>query len=115
MSSSKPVLRTARSSASSFNFQYPVASLRSSSSCLRLLPKYPVTFILPHLSLNNVYQKAVPTPDVTNPVTLPSFYCMYDITLLLSLCNTSPFLTRTAQLIFSILFQHSISKLPTYF
>ena len=34
----KPVLQTVRSSASSFNFQYPVFSFGSSSGCLRLLP-----------------------------------------------------------------------------
>jgi hypothetical protein len=40
------VLHTVRSSASSFNFQYLLFSLRSSSSCLRL-PRLPVTYILP--------------------------------------------------------------------
>jgi hypothetical protein len=35
----KPVLHRARSNASSFNFKYPVVSLRSFSSCLRLLPR----------------------------------------------------------------------------
>jgi len=35
------------------------------------------------LSLNNLFQKAVPTQDVTNPVILPSIYCMYDISVLL--------------------------------
>ena len=38
----KRVLQTARSSASSFNFQYLLVSLRSYSSCLRLLPGLPV-------------------------------------------------------------------------
>jgi hypothetical protein len=32
-----------------------------------------------YLSFNNVFQKAVPTLDVTNPVSLPSIYCTYDI------------------------------------
>ena len=31
-----------------------------------------------YLSFNNVFQKAVPTQDMTNPVSLPSFYCMWD-------------------------------------
>ena len=39
----KPVVHTARSTASSFNFQCPLFSLRSSTSCLRLLPRIPVT------------------------------------------------------------------------
>jgi hypothetical protein len=33
----------------------------------------------------------------------------------LTLCNTSSFLTRSVQLIFSILLQHHISKLSRYF
>jgi len=45
----KPVLHTVRSSASSSNFQYPLLSLRSSSSCLRLLPRLPTACILPML------------------------------------------------------------------
>jgi hypothetical protein len=65
----KPVLRTVRSSASSFNFQYPQVSLRSYGSCLRLLPRLPVTSILSF----NVFQNAVPMQEVTNPVSLPSF------------------------------------------
>ena len=43
----KPVLHTVRSSASSFNFQWPFFSLRSSSDCLHLLPRLPATSILP--------------------------------------------------------------------
>jgi hypothetical protein len=40
-------LHSVRSSASSLNFQYLLFSLRSSSSCLRLLPCFPVISILP--------------------------------------------------------------------
>jgi hypothetical protein len=39
-----------RSRASSFKWQYPLLSLRSSSSFLRLLPRLPVTSYLPLLS-----------------------------------------------------------------
>jgi len=42
----KPVLHTLRSSASSFNLQYPFFSLRSFTRCLILLPRLPVTSIL---------------------------------------------------------------------
>jgi hypothetical protein len=42
----KRVLHWVRSSASSFNFQYLLFSLRSSSSCLCLLPRLPVIYIL---------------------------------------------------------------------
>ena len=45
----KRVLHTVRSSASSFNFQYPLVSLGSSSSWLRLLPRLPVTSIPPSI------------------------------------------------------------------
>jgi hypothetical protein len=38
-----------RSRASSFNFQYRLFSLRSTSSCLRLRPHFPVTSILPSI------------------------------------------------------------------
>jgi hypothetical protein len=40
------VLHRVRSSASSSNLQRPLSSLRSSSSCLRLIPRLPVTYIL---------------------------------------------------------------------
>jgi len=49
----KPVLHTVRSSAS-FSFHYPLVSLRSSSSCLRLLPLLPVTSSF-YLSFNKVF------------------------------------------------------------
>ena len=45
----KRVLRSVRSSASSFNFQDPLFSLRSSRSCLHLPPCRPVTSILPSI------------------------------------------------------------------
>jgi len=54
------VLYSVRSSASSFNIQYPLVSLRSYSSCLRLLPRLSVTSILPSLTFSKVIQKALP-------------------------------------------------------
>ena len=91
------VLNTVRSSASSFNVQYPFASLRSSSSCLRLL-----------LCLNVIY--------VFNSI-FPSIMCfrrqflrrlwliklafllfiLRRIFRSLTLCNTSSFLTRSVR------------------
>jgi hypothetical protein len=44
---SKPVLYRTRSSASSFNWQYPLFYLRPSSSNLRLLPRLPISSNLP--------------------------------------------------------------------
>jgi len=55
-------------------FQFP-STLRivsSSSSCLRLF----LTLSFLSLSLNNVFFKAIPTQDVFNPFSIPSFYCM---------------------------------------
>jgi hypothetical protein len=63
----KRVLPSGRSRPSSFNFQYHLFSLRSPSSCLRLLPCLPVTSSL-YLSFNNVFYKAVPKQD-THPNT----------------------------------------------
>jgi len=45
----KPALHTVRTRASFFKWDYPLLSLRSSSSVLRLLPRLPVTFIPPFL------------------------------------------------------------------
>ena len=71
---------TTLSIASSFNLQCPIFPLRSSSSCLRLIPRLPVTYFFPSIfsSIRCPY-KSNPTPAVTNPVNLPSLYCMYDI------------------------------------
>jgi hypothetical protein len=65
-------------------FTVSLLSVKSSSSCLRLLPRLRVPSLLfPYLSFSNMFQKTVPTQDVTNPVSLPSIYYMYDIPLLL--------------------------------
>jgi len=42
----KPTHHRGRESASTFNFKYPLISLRSSSSCLPLLLRLPVTSVL---------------------------------------------------------------------
>ena len=47
-------LHTVRSRASSFNWQYPLLSLRSSSSFLRLLPRLLVTSICPYKRFKNI-------------------------------------------------------------
>ena len=88
-----PFLQTVQPAASSANFPLVIQQLltsSSSSSC----PSY--------VSFNTDFQKAVPMPDVTNPVSLTSFYCMYDIPLLLDpACDTPSFLTPSVQLILS--------------
>jgi hypothetical protein len=45
----KRILQRVRSGTSFFNFQYPFVSVRSSSSCLRLLPRLPVTSVFPSM------------------------------------------------------------------
>jgi hypothetical protein len=51
---SKQALHRARYSTSSYKFQFAVFSLRSSSTCLRLLPRLPVASFFLYLSFNNV-------------------------------------------------------------
>jgi hypothetical protein len=45
----KRVFRRVRCSASCFNFQYPFIFSRSSSNCVRVLPRIPVTSIVPSI------------------------------------------------------------------
>jgi len=74
---SQRVLQTARSSASTINLQYPLLSLTLASGCLRLLPRLPVTSILPFICPSITYfKKAFPTQEVTNPFSLPTTYYM---------------------------------------
>ena len=54
------VLRRVRSCASPFNFQHPLVSFRSYSSCLRLLPRLPVTVILAiNFNVMNMFSFAI--------------------------------------------------------
>ena len=101
-------------SASSFNFKYPLVSLRSSGSCLSLVPRLPATSILPStfpckMCFRRQFQRKV------WPIRLTFLLIVYRIFLSSStLCSTS-FLARSVQLIVSILLQHHISKLTMYF
>ena len=112
----KRAVHIVRSRASSFKWEYPLLSLRSSSSFLRLLPRLPVTCIPPFIF-----------PSITRcrrqflhkmwPIQL-AFRLLISCRILLcclTLSNTSSFLTWSIQIIFSILFQHNISKLSTFF
>jgi len=111
----KRFLHTVRSRTSSFKWEYPLLSLRSSSSSLRLLPRLPVTYIPPFIF-----------PSITRcrkhflrrmwPIQL-AFRLLISCRIFLcslTLSNTS-FPTWSAQLIFSILLQHHISKLSRRF
>ena len=107
----KPVLRTVRSSASFFSFRYPFFSLRSSSSCLRLLPPLPINYILLAIFPSTPYfgrqflRKIWPLQLI--------FLLFIVFRIFLPVLYSVP--TRSVQLIFSILLQHHISKLSKYF
>ena len=112
----KRFLHVVRSRASSFKWEYPLLSLRPSSSFLRLLPRLLVTsispFIFPSIACfrRQFLRKMWPTQLAFR------FLISYTIFLCsLTICNTSSFLTCSVQLIFSILLQHHISKLSRYF
>ena len=118
LSPPKRFFHRGRSSASAFNSRYPLFSLRSSSSCLRLLsPRhcYPSLY----LSFNNMFirhflRKMWPIQLLFLPSL--STFIVYGILLSsVALYNTSSFLTLSIQLIFSILIQHHISTLFRYF
>jgi len=111
----KPALHIVRSRASSFKWEYPLLSLRSSSSFLPLLPRLPVTSIPPFIF-----------PSIT-PCRRQFLHKMWPIQLAfhffiscrifpyyLTISNSSSFLTWSVQLIFSILLQHHIPKLSRY-
>jgi hypothetical protein len=108
-------LHIVRSIASSFRWDYPLLSLRSSSSFLRLLPSFLLLHPSFYLSFNNLLQKAVSTQNVTNPVSLPFIISCRIFLCSLTVSNTFSFLTWSIQLIFSsIKFQNfpGISDLP---
>ena len=112
----KRARHTVRSRASSFKWEYPLLSLRSSSSFLRLLPRLPVTSILPFIfpsmtrCRRQFLRKMWPIQLAFRLlISCRIFFCY------LTLSNTSSFLTCPVQLIFSILLQHHISKLSRCF
>ena len=101
--------------ASSFNFRQPLFSLRSSSSCLRLLSRLPVLSILPAIfpSIMCFRMQFLRKIWPIQLVFLLLIACRIFLSSL-TLCNT-PFLTRSIQLTVSIVLQHHISKLFSYF
>ena len=112
----KRFLHIVRSRASSFNWQYPLLSLRSSSTFLRLLSRLILTsicpFIFPSITCcrRQFLRKMWPIQLAFRfLISCRIFLCS------LTLRNTSSFLTWLVQLIFSILLQHHISKLHRRF
>jgi len=90
-------------SASSFNFKYPLFSWSSSSSFVRLLPRLSVTFIFPSLfpsitCFRRQFLRKIP------PIQLALLQFVYRILLAsLTICSTSSLFTRSVQSISSIL------------
>ena len=104
-------LNIVRSRASSYNSQYPLLSLRSFSSFLRFLPRFPVTSIPPFI-FPSITRCRRQFPRKMWPIQL-AFRLLIPCRIFLSsltISNTSSFLTWSVQLIFSILLQHHISK-----
>ena len=112
----KRFLHVVRSTASSFNWQYPLLSLRSSSSFSRLPPRLLVTSICPFIfpSITCCRRQFV---RKMWPIQLAFRFLISCRTFLcsLTLSNTASFLTWSVQLIFSILLQHHISELSRRF
>jgi len=108
----KRAVHIVRSRASSFKWEYPLLSLRSSNSFLRLLPCLPVTSIPPCIfpsvtrCRRQFRRKMWPIQFAFRlHIWCRIFLCS------LTLSNTSSFLTWSVQLIFSNLLQHHILKL----
>jgi hypothetical protein len=112
----KLVLHVVRSSAFYFNFQCSFARVSSFSTNLRLVLRLLVTSVLPSIFPSvtcwrrQYLRKMKPIPLAFLHITVCRIFLFS-----LTLCNTSSFLTRSLQLIFPIILQHEISKLPRYF
>ena len=104
-------LQGERSTASSYSF----FSLRSSSSCLRLIPRLRFTSILPSI-FHSITCFRMQFLRKIRPMQLALILLILFRTLQfpLTLCNTLTFLPRQIQLIY-ILLHHHISKLSGYF
>jgi hypothetical protein len=72
----KRVFLTQRSTASSLKFMYLLVSLRPSSRCLQLLPRLPVTCILPSVFPSVNYKFLSSALDVCGPIT--SHFCRFN-------------------------------------
>ena len=110
----KQVLRTARSSTSSFDFQHPLISLRWSSSCLHLPPQLPITSNLPFIyPSTKCFRKQFLRKMWPIQLALLLFIVLRTFLISLTPSNTSSFFTRSFKKI-SILLQHHISRLSRY-
>jgi hypothetical protein len=96
--------------------QYRLVPLRSPSSCIRLIPHLPVMYILSFiLSLITCFWRHFLRKMWPIQLVFLLFIVCRIFLSFLTVCNTSSFLTRSVQLIFSILLQHHISKFFRHF
>ena len=102
----KRAVHIVRSRASSFKWEYPLLSLRSSSSFL-ILPRLPVTSIPPFI-FPSITRCRRQFPRKMWPIQVASLLLISCRMFLcsLTLSSTPSFLTWSAQLIFSILLEH---------
>ena len=99
------VSHTLQSSAPSFDFQYPLFSLRSSGSCLRLLSRRPTTSIFPSIMCFRMQYLFKMWPSQL-PFLLFLVYEGYSFRPWLYVIAISSFLTRSVQLISIFLQRH---------
>jgi hypothetical protein len=94
------VLQRGRNSASSFSIRYLLLFLTSSTSCLRILSRLPDTFILPSIFPSITCLRSQFLHKLW-PIQLAFLLLIVCRTFLcsLTLCNTTSFLRRSAQLI----------------
>ena len=109
----KRCLHIVRSRASSFKWEYPLLSLRSSNSFLHLLPRLLATsispFIFPSITcFRRQFLRKIWPIQLTFRFLISCMIFLCSLTL----SNTSSFLTWSVQLIFSILYDalHEIKK-----
>ena len=108
----KRALHIMWSRAFSFKWEYPLLSLRSSNSFIRLLPCLPITSIPPCIFSSVTHCRRQFRRKMFAfrlRISCRIFLCS------LTVSGTSSFLTWSVQLIFSILLQHHISKLSRCF
>jgi len=112
----KRVLHRVQHSAFSFNFQYPLISLKSSSSCLHLPPQLPITSILPSIFpsitcfIRQFLRMMWPIQIAFLHLLYVWYSCLHYLCVILL-----HFSHDQSNWSFSILLQHHISKLSMYF
>jgi hypothetical protein len=112
----KRVLHPIWSSAFSFHLQHPLFSSRSSSSCFRLLPPLPVTYIFTFIiPSTKCFRRQFLRKMWPIQLSFIPFIVCRKLFSSLNHRNTSSFLTWLVQLIVFSLLQHHISNLYRYF